>query len=82
MAKIDEDKRKIGILFLDNGKGINDSLQYGHGLNFVNETTIDLYGEFKITNLAPDNEFYKNGFKTLAMVILPYIKVTEVKKDN
>lgn len=81
-AKIDDDKRNMSIFFLDNGRGINDPLQYGYGLKFVNETTIALYGEFKIINLPPDNEFYKSGFKTLAMIKLPYIEVTEVKKDN
>ena len=70
-AIIDAERKNISICFLDNGKGI-DEKEYGEGLKKVDKFISSYCGVFEIFNLT-EGEYYKDGFRTIAMVKLPFL---------
>lgn len=77
-AIIDAERKNISICFLDNGKGI-DEKEYGEGLKKVDKFISSYCGVFEIFNLT-EGEYYKDGFRTIAMVKLPFFdRRSEIK---
>ncbi len=75
-AIIDDDKENINIYFLDNGKGIGN-VKYNEGLKNVDKFISYYCGVFKVDNLTESDEYYKGGFRTMAVVKLPFLQKME-----
>jgi signal transduction histidine kinase len=73
-AKIHESGAYVDIVFLDNGKGMSEDKEIGDGLGIVGRNVKYYDGDFQISNLPVDDEDYSKGFRTKAVVTLPFFK--------
>lgn len=73
-ARVHPDKERIDLVFLDDGRGIPDANPAGHGLRIVIRNVKYYCGEFEIDNLSVGDDEYAEGFRTKAVVTLPYFR--------
>jgi hypothetical protein len=69
-----DDNERVDILFLDDGRGLDTAFTYDDGLEVVKRNASASCGEFDIRNVLETDDWYSEGFRTVAILTLPRLR--------